>query len=79
MGAESPQARLKTLWRRPAWVQATPPPNPTPRIHMGISIAVIAAETAGSTTSGPGGVGPHACPPSCGAIAEAGVPDAAAI
>jgi hypothetical protein len=29
---------------------------------MGISIAVIAAETAGLTTSGPGGIGPHARP-----------------
>jgi len=26
-------AKFRSLWRRPAWVQATPPTNPTPRIH----------------------------------------------
>jgi len=26
-------AKFRSLWHRPAWVQATPPINPTPRIH----------------------------------------------
>ncbi len=33
-----------------------------PRIHVDISIAIIAAETAGLIVSGLGGIGPHARP-----------------